>query len=90
MSTFNMPGIIHTCLTIRAELAVLTREVIWFALHISSLLLAGIGVYWSFQMIEVFHSPVVTVDLFVALCAVLLYLVAAIGLRVMALINHEF
>ncbi|RMT05846.1 hypothetical protein [Pseudomonas amygdali] len=89
MSTFNMPGIIPTCPARRSELAVLAKEVVWFALHLSSLLLAGLGMYWSFKMIDAFHNPLVAMELFVALSAILLYLAAAIWLRFLALINHE-
>lgn len=88
MSTYTLPGFVPVCATGRYELAMLAGEIVWFALHMSSVMLAAVGMFWSYRMIGVVSDPLLGLELFVILSAMALYLVTATAYRLMALTDR--
>lgn len=89
MSTLYLSGFMRTYVSRHYELAMLASEIIWGALHLTSLLLAGLGMFWSFQMIGVLSDPLMGLQLFVLLSALALYLAAAIAVRTRHLLGYR-
>ncbi|WP_241032646.1 MULTISPECIES: hypothetical protein [Pseudomonas] len=89
MSTLTMPGIRPLYAARRSELIVLTGEVVWFALHLSSLMLVGLSMFWSYRMIGMISDPFLALELFVLLGALGLYLLTATGFHLSYLLGRS-